>query len=226
MNKNIKVITFDNRNFLQLELQKRIKQAPYINLVAATESWQQLSSEIQKGTRPDVIFFNIIGTEINLDKLKVIKKEQPQIQYIALIEPDSLQLQQLIDTGVIGFLAPGFDSQQLIRAIEISAKGEIFLHPHIAEGIVNRLKNILSRLGAEEQDQELVDKLSPREKEVLTLIAQGYSNIETGKKLFISPKTVRSHVRNILDKLGFNDKVRIALFAVRTGLIDSENSLY
>jgi DNA-binding NarL/FixJ family response regulator len=219
------VIVAEEQEILLRGISQALSEVNDIKIMAAVASWEGLLDVIKAGYKPEVLLFNVSLPQVDLIKIAAIKTELPETKFIALTRPEGLIIQQLIDIGIVSFLAPGFDNQQLIRAIQISAKGEVFLHPHIAKELVERQTKLLGQLKAGTKDLALLNKLTTREKEVAALIAQGYSNNDMGSLLFISPKTVRSHVKNILDKLEYKHRVQVALFALRTGLLNlDENS--
>jgi DNA-binding NarL/FixJ family response regulator len=218
--KTIKVIVAEEQEILLKGISQALSEIKEIKIIAAVASWEELVGLIKAGYKPEVLLFNVSLPQVDLTKIKEIKIELPETKFIALTRPEGLIIQQLIDIGIVSFLAPGFDNQQLIRAIQISARGEVFLHPHVAKKLLERQTKLLGQLKAGTKDLALLNKLTTREKEVAALIAQGYSNNEIGSLLFISPKTVRSHAKNILDKLEYKHRVQVALFALRTGLIN------
>jgi two-component system, NarL family, response regulator LiaR len=102
---------------------------------------------------------------------------------------------------------------ELVVAVEKAAAGEAVLHPRIASHIVGGLR------AAAKRPKDKADDLTNREREILELIAQGMSNMEIGERLFISEKTVKSHVGNILGKLRLTDRTQIAVYAWRNRLV-------
>ena len=97
-------------------------------------------------------------------------------------------------------------------AVRATARGAAWLSPHAAEVVLGQLRKSDRRAGA---DRAAVDHLTPREREVLRLIARGLDNVEIAGELGISPRTAKNHVSNILSKLGLSSRIQAAIYAVK-----------
>lgn len=120
-----------------------------------------------------------------------------------------------IKAGAMGYLLKDVPAEDLGRAIRSVARGEFLLHPEIA-------KKVLDEFSAIRPEMPFLAKLTPREIEVLILVARGGSNKEIARDLSISVKTVKTHVSNILSKLHVMDRTQAALYAMRQGLVPPE----
>lgn len=118
--------------------------------------------------------------------------------------------------GAAGFVTKNVGRAQLLEALHAVARGESLLDSKITRGVLERLKE----LSVSSQSES--DPLSPREREVLGLIAQGMTNREIADQLVISEHTARNHVTNILDKLGLSRRAEAAAYAARLGLLTPE----
>ena len=130
------------------------------------------------------------------------------------------------DTQVTGMLAAGADGyclktiewEQLVAVIQLILQGGAYLDPQIAQKVARMLKE--GTVTAEVSESEIQQPiLSNREREILKLIAEGYSNQEIADQLYLSLGTIKSYVRMILNKLSVDDRVQAAAYAVREGLI-------
>lgn len=125
---------------------------------------------------------------------------------------------EALSAGASGFLLKSLPPEEIIAAVRIAARGDSLVDP----GVTRRL---VARFAASIAPRELaasaaeVDRLTPREKEVLLLVAAGHSNAEIGLQLFIGDETVKSHVSRILSKLGLRDRVQAVVYAHRHGLV-------
>jgi DNA-binding NarL/FixJ family response regulator len=121
--------------------------------------------------------------------------------------------------GAVGYLLKDVSSEKLVEAIRAANKGEYFLLPSITAKVVSEFSRISKPL-IKKADLELIDPLSPREVEILRIVASGASNKEIAEKLFISEGTVKNHLSSILSKLGVRDRMQAILKAKELGIIN------
>jgi two-component system response regulator NreC len=119
----------------------------------------------------------------------------------------------MLDAGASGYVLKGAETSDLIKAVRTVARGEVFLYPSLAGRLVERY------LSTRSSDQHDSDRLTPREEQVLQLIADGYSNKEIAQQLVISPSTVHTHRTNLMQKLGFTKLHEIVQYARKQGFI-------
>ena len=122
-----------------------------------------------------------------------------------------------IRSGALSYLLKDIPLAELADAVRKAATGEAVIHPHVAARLVQELES--EQQHAPHRHVPLYSLLSEREREVLSLIANGHSNSEIAQRLVISEKTVKSHVGNILSKLHLADRTQVAVFAWREGLV-------
>ena len=126
---------------------------------------------------------------------------------------------EMLHAGASGYVPKKAAPDELLTAIRAVGRGEVYLYPSLASRLV---LDYLKR--ADSGDQPLVyDDLTPREREVLTVIAEGLSNAEIAEKLIISVKTVDRHRENIMRKLNLHSRVDLVKYALRIGLIDLDD---
>ncbi|QXQ09706.1 response regulator transcription factor [Paeniglutamicibacter sp. Y32M11] len=133
-----------------------------------------------------------------------------------------------IDAGASGFLLKNTEPEMIIAAVHAAADGQALLSPEVTLRIIQR--GTVAAQGSVAQsasgsitpgDQRILDELTAREREVLTALASGKSNVEIAGTLFVSEATVKTHLSNILSKAGLRDRVQAVVFAYRVGLIPS-----
>ncbi|MFQ5879310.1 MAG: response regulator [Dehalococcoidia bacterium] len=168
--------------------------------------------------RPDVVLMDIrLGEEdaaSGIDACRQIRSELPDTQVLMFTSYGQREsVLSSIMAGATGFLTKNVGHAQLVAAIRAVGRGESLLDASATREVIQRL-NQLSKAPPKTEDP-----LSEREKEVLLLIAQGYTNKEIAAKLFVSPFTARNHVIRILDKLGLSHRSEAAAQAVRLGLL-------
>jgi two-component system response regulator DevR len=168
--------------------------------------------------RPDVVLMDIRMGEgddaSGIDACRQIRGELPETQVIMFTSYGEREsVLSSIMAGATGFLTKNVSHAQLVEAIRAAGRGESLLDPSVTRDVIDRLAQL------SEAPRKPEDVLSEREKEVLLLIAQGYTNKEIAAKLVLSPYTARNHVIRILDKLGLSRRSEAAAQAVRLGLL-------
>jgi DNA-binding NarL/FixJ family response regulator len=143
-----------------------------------------------------------------------LHKRKPELRLLMLSMYDSEQfLFQSLRAGASGYVLKSDADQDIVEAVRRTMRGQSFLYP---SAIATLVKDFVER---DRSDGEQFDVLTPRELQVLKLIAEAYTSKEIAKELFISVKTVERHRQNILDKLGMSDRVELTRYAIRRGLI-------
>ena len=122
---------------------------------------------------------------------------------------------EMLKAGASGYILKGAKTSELIAAVHIVQRGEIFLYPSMTQKLVQGYL----QLADWDSDGELA--LSPREKEIFRLLAEGYSNKEIAEKLVISPSTVHTHRGNVMEKLGLGSRRELIQYARKHGLIQN-----
>ena len=155
---------------------------------------------------------------------RCLKTEQPDCRVIVLTTfDDDENVFDGLRAGAVGYLLKDAPSEKLCEAIRLAARGESFLQPSVAAKVVAefaRLTSTASKTAAPSQlhNEPLIEPLSDREREILSLISAGASNREIANTLFLAEGTVKNHVTNILGKLGVRDRTQAALKAKEMGL--------
>jgi DNA-binding NarL/FixJ family response regulator len=184
------------------------------------ESAIRLVAEI----RPDVVIMDLLLPIIDgIEATRRIKAAQPAVEVVALtsfIEED--RVVGAIEAGAAGFLLKDAEADDLAAAIRAAASGEVHLDPAVAGIVARRLRRPVGaserRRGAADTPGERLDRLTSRERDVLGAVAQGLSNRAIADALGITERTARTHVSNILAKLGLTSRTQAALLAAEHGL--------
>ena len=145
-----------------------------------------------------------------------IKDLYPKTVIVALtIHEDEEYFFKMLEAGVGGYVPKRAAPEELLTAIRAAAKGEVYIYPSLAKYLV---KDYVSQ-DKETRAARALDGLTPREREILTHLAEGESNSEIGVDLGISPKTVSRHRENIMRKLNLHSRVELVRYAIRKGII-------
>lgn len=206
---SIRILTVDDHSVVRQGLRMFLSLDNELEVVGEAADGAeavQLAHELQ----PDVVLMDLLMPGMDgISATKTIRRELPEVEVIALTSV--LEDQAVYDAmraGAIGYLLKDTQADELCAAIKAAAAGQVQLSPEAAR-----------RLMREVQAPQSPETLTPRETEVLRLLAQGKSNKDIGAELVIGIKTVKTHVSNVLSKLGVSSRTQAALHAVRIGLV-------
>jgi NarL family two-component system response regulator LiaR len=160
--------------------------------------------------KPDVVLMDLMMPEMNgIAATTTIRRDYPEVEVIALTSVlDDASVADAVRAGAIGYLLKNASPQDLHRGIRAAAAGQVFLSPEAAAQLVRQVKA-----------PQKPEPLTPREIEVLRLLALGRANKQIARKLGLGEETVKTHVSNILGKLQAASRTQAALHAIRTGLV-------
>lgn len=163
-----------------------------------------------KDLQPDIVLMDLLMPEMDgIQATRIIRQEMPEVEVIALTSVlEDQKVYEAMRAGAIGYLLKDSEPEELCAAIRAAAAGQVQLSPQVAQ-----------RLMREVSAPESPEALTSREKDVLLLLAQGLSNKEIGDTLVIGEKTVKTHVSNILSKLGVPSRTQAALYAIKQGMV-------
>jgi DNA-binding NarL/FixJ family response regulator len=176
--------------------------------------------------RPDIVLMDINMPNINgVEATKQLVETYPETKVVVLsIHDDENYVMRALQTGATGYLLKEMDADTLIEAVKVVAEGGSYLHPKVAHNLIREYRRLAS--GKDEskiRKQEVrrpLHLLTRRECEVLQLLADGKSNRGIGEALYISEKTVKNHVSNILQKLNVNDRTQAVIVAIKNGWVE------
>ena len=214
----ITVLIVDDHAVVRQGVRAFLDTRAEIEVVGEAESGKK-AVEICAEHAPDVVLLDLLMPEMNgVETTRQIKAISPRSQVVILTSHHSDEhLLPSIRAGALSYLLKDISPTELVAAVEKASRGEAVLHPRVAAQIVENLQNTTA--GAA---QNPLMSLSRRESEVLRLIAEGLPNAQIAERLFISEKTVKSHVGNILSKLHLADRTQAAVYAWRSGFIEDE----
>lgn len=169
------------------------------------------------GRRPDVVLMDLLMPVMDgIAATGAIKERYPEVEVVALTSfLEEEKVHAALQAGATGYLLKDAEADEVATAIRAAYRGEMHLDPAVA-------KRLMQALHAP-RTAEPVETLTERERGVLILVAQGRSNKEIGRTLGITERTARSHVSNILGKLGLASRTQAALYAVREGLVPASS---
>ncbi|MDX8363811.1 response regulator [Cytobacillus sp. Hm23] len=178
---------------------------------------------------PDVVLMDINMPIVNgVEATKLLTEEKTEAKVIILsIHDDESYVMHALKTGARGYLLKEMDADALVEAVKVVADGGSYLHPKVTHNLVNEFRRLAeggqSSMVSTLQKTEIrrpLHILTRRECEVLQLLADGKSNRGVGEALFISEKTVKNHVSNILQKMNVNDRTQAVVVAIKNGWVE------
>lgn len=210
--RRIRVLVVDDHNVVRRGLRMFLGGDPDIELVGEAADGEE-AVRLAGDLKPDVILMDLLLPKVDgINATELIRRAHPDIQIVALTSVlEDASVIGAIKAGAIGYLLKNTEADDLVAAIHAAAAGEVRLSPEAS-----------SRLVREIRMPQSPEKLTPREVEVLRLIAEGLANKEISRVLGISEQTAKSHVHEILGKLGMLSRTQAAVYAARIGLVPIE----
>ena len=207
---SIRVLIVDDHKVVRQGLQMFLGLDDEIEVVGEAEEAER-AVELVGELAPDIVLMDIVMPDKDgVWATERIQELYPDVGVIALTSfLEDEKVISVVRAGAVGYLLKDTEADELCRAIKLAAEGEIQLTAAAA-----------ARLVREVRAPDSPESLTPREVEVLRLIAQGMSNKEIAADLVVSEKTVKSHVSSILQKLNLLSRTQAALYAVRAGLTE------
>jgi len=209
----INVMLVDDHAVVRMGFKMLLESDTGIKVIAEAESGEQ-SIQRYVEHKPDVVVMDITMPGIGgLEAIeRILAKDNAAKILVLSAHEDSVHPKRVLNAGAMGYLTKRSAAEELIKAIRTVASGKKYLEASVAQQMA------IQQLSG---DQNPVDVLSPREFEVFMALAKGKTTNEIAETLFLSPRTVGTHLYNIKQKLNANNSAEIALIAMRSGLLDA-----
>lgn len=213
-NQSIRVLIVEDDPMMQLGLEQSLSNAADITVVGQVEDGYMAVEAAQK-LKPDVIVMDIGLPRLDgIEATQQIKAAQPEVRVVMLTSHTTEnEVIGSLSSGADAYCVKGMSVDRLLTAIQAAYEGASYLDPQIARLVMDHLKPVVNA------DANIVGQLSQRELEVLKLMVEGLSNPEIAAQLYLSPNTVKTHVRGIMNKLAVDDRVQAAVVALRAGIV-------
>ncbi len=211
---SIRIVLADDHVLVRQGIRAYLETEPGLVVVGEAANSEE-AGILCAAQRPDVALVDMVMPGGGgVAATRAIKAASPETAVVILSSfEDDTEVLAVIRAGALSYLLKDVAAEELVVALRCAARNESVLHPRIAARVVNALRDAVTSAGD--------DALSEREREVLLLIAEGMSNLEIAARLSIGEKTVKTHVGNILSKLGLDGRTQAAVYAWRRGLVAS-----
>jgi DNA-binding NarL/FixJ family response regulator len=210
-----KILIADDHAIVRAGLRALISDEPGLELVGEAAGGYE-AIELVRQTRPDVLVLDLSMPDLDgISVTRAIKPDMPDLHILILtLHEDEALLKEAIKAGAGGYILKRAAESELISAIQTILRGSLYVDPSLVRVLLGEPSpNPLSKLAP-------VEPLTPREKEILKLIVEGYTNRQIGEELTISVRTVEGHRANISDKLGLHSRVELVRYAHQHGMIE------
>ncbi len=217
----IRVLIADDHTLVRQGIRMLLEAQPDLSVVGEASDGAE-AVRVAHEVNPDVVVIDVAMPVMDgLEATRVIKRDQPGVQVLVLTMHEGEDyFFQILTAGASGYVLKRAAASDLIAAVHAVARGEIFLYPAIAKKLVS---DYLSRVQSDDRSARATyDGLTVREREVLTLVAEGLSNREIAERLTVSLSTVQTHYAHIVEKLNLRNRAELVKYAIRHGLIGAE----
>ena len=211
----IRLLLVDDHQIVRAGLRMLFMAESDIDIVGEVDNAEEAIQAVRE-LEPDVVLMDIAMPGMSgIEATRCIKEANPDVAVLALtMHEDEQYFFEMLNAGASGYMPKRAAPDDLVSAIRVVSQGNVFLYPSLAKLLV---RDYLER--SETGAQREADVLTPREREVLTLIAEGHTSRQIAEALTISPKTVDRHRENIMRKLNLRGRVELVKYAIKKGLI-------
>lgn len=218
----VRVLLVDDHVVMRQALRLLLESQPELDVVADVENGREAVQAVEK-LQPDVVLMDVVMPGLNgLEATRQIRKIAPAIRVVMLSGfVDEDQLLDALRAGASGYLIKKSDISELVLAIQTVHRGNSYFSSALSEGF--DLAEVLYQSKRPDQ-KSTADTLTPREREVLQLIAEGHTNQGIANELYISVKTVEAHKSHIMSKLHARNRTDLIRYALRKGIVRLESA--
>jgi NarL family two-component system response regulator LiaR len=209
----IRVLIVDDHAVVREGLRKFLELQDGLEIVGEAGDGEEALGVAER-LAPDVILMDLVMPKLDgVEAMRELRSRLPACRVIVLTSyADDERLLPAIRAGAAGYLLKNVQPMELARAVRAAHAGETLLDPVVATRLVETIAQAPEQTPPD-------DRLTPREREVLELLARGLSNKRIALELGVAEKTVKTHVSHVLEKLAVSDRTQAALYAVRAGLL-------
>ncbi|WNF36622.1 response regulator transcription factor [Bacillaceae bacterium IKA-2] len=225
--KVIKIVIIDDHQLFREGVKRILAMEKDFDVVAEGDDGS-MAMELVEQHNPDVILMDINMPKLNgVEATRQLIEKYPDVKVLILsIHDDETYVTHVLKTGASGYLLKEMDADSLVEAVKVVADGGAYIHPKVTHNLINEFRRLATEQGPEAEIgfreveyQRPLHILTRRECEVIQLMTDGKSNRSIGEALFISEKTVKNHVSNILQKLSVKDRTQAVVEGIKNGWV-------
>jgi DNA-binding NarL/FixJ family response regulator len=215
----VKVLLADDQSLFREAVRVVLETQADIRVVAETRDPLQAVHDAER-TRPDVALIAVVAQNCaGIRASRLISERLPECRVIAVApQEDQTTLTEALEAGASGYISKESPLSHLIYAVRAAHRGETLIPPKMLGPLLGQL---IRRRREQQQALHRVSRLTPREREVLALLSEGGDNDTIAAALVISPETARTHVQNVLGKLGVHSRLEAAAFVMQNDILSS-----
>jgi len=216
--KEITLILADDHQVVRQGLRKLLEAEPHFRVIGQAGNGLEVTRLVAR-LRPNVLVLDLMMPGLNgLEVARQVAKRSPRTHVVILsMHRDESYVLEALKNGAAAYVLKDSSAEELIKAVEEAAAGRHYLSPPLSNSAIEAY---VQRASAVAMDP--YDSLSSREREVLQLAAEGHTNTEIGKRLFISPRTVEIHRANMMDKLALRNQTDLIRYALKRGILPND----
>jgi DNA-binding NarL/FixJ family response regulator len=222
--KVIRVLLADDHGLVRAGIRVLLESLEGVQVVAEAANGRE-ALRLVEIHRPDLALMDIAMAELNgLEATLRISREYPETRVIILsMHANEEYVLQSLKAGAAGYLLKDAYTTELEMAIKAVSRGETYLSPPVSKHVIAGYMRRVGAAGDDFMPLSLLDRLTPRQREILQLIAEGHTTQEIARKLDISVKTAETHRMQLMERLGIHDIAGLVRYAIRVGLISLDD---
>ncbi len=218
------IILAEDHNLVRAGIRALLEDMPDYKVIGEAAAGMQ-ALELIRTKKPDIVLLDIALPELNgLELLTYREREFPQTRVVILsMYSTEAYVLQSLRSGASGYLLKGADTSELELALKAASRGEVY----VSSGVSRYLVNVLKRqedgnFGSASSDSDPYERLTPRQRQVLQLIAEGHSTKAIAEKMGLSPNTVKTYRVTLMEELGIHDVAGLVRYAFQVGITKAD----
>lgn len=227
---HIKLVLIDDHQLFREGVKRILNMEDNFEVVGEGDDGEQAITLVEE-KEPDVVLMDINMPNVNgVEATRQLLDRFPKVKVLILsIHDDETYVTHVLKSGASGYLLKEMDADALIEAVKVVGSGGAYIHPKVTQNLIKEYRRLALGTEDEMEPEEIgyreveyrkpLHILTRRECEVLQLMTDGYSNRMIGEALYISEKTVKNHVSNILQKMNVNDRTQAVVEAIKKGWV-------
>ena len=214
----ISILIVDGQATVRQSLRRKLSSINEFSVVGEAQHGDEVIIKVMS-LNPDIVLMDLnLPGKNGIDLTKELTEKTPKVNVLVLASNnDQRNTSRIIKAGALGYILKDVNTETLYEAIRAVAQREAYIQPCLLTKLIHDFREILSDEKTVKPPSDL--RLTQREMEIVSYIACGQSNKDIARKLFISEKTVKNHVSNILKKMELDDRTQVAVYAYKKGLV-------